>query len=105
MITDIDYFSLSSFTVKPLTPLSDHSQITLFHKRTDMETTKHSQPSKVYNIRNSYRWVQNSTEEYQKATCTQNIQTLLDNFLDTTFTHSKEGINLAVENINYTVPC
>ena len=44
---------------------------------------------------------QNSTEEYQKATWNQNIQTLLDNFLDTTFTHSKEGINLAVQNINY----
>jgi hypothetical protein len=101
MITDIDPFSLSSFTVKPLTPLSDHSQITLFLKRTDMETTTHSQPSKLYNIRHSYRWAQNSTEEYQKATWNQNIQTLLDNFLDTTFTHSKEGINLAVQNINY----
>jgi hypothetical protein len=101
MITDIDPFSLSSFTVKPLTPLSDHSQIMLFLKITDMETNRHSQPSKLYNIINSYRWAQISTEEKQKATCKQNIQTLLDNFLDTTFTHSKEGINLAVQNINY----
>lgn len=96
MITDIDPFSLSSFTIKPLTPLSDHSHITLFLKRTDKETITHSQP-KLYNIINSYRWAQNSTEEYQKASGNQNTQTLLDNFLDTTFTHSKEGINLAKE--------
>jgi hypothetical protein len=97
MITDIDPFSLSSVTVKPLTPPSDHSQIALLLLRTDMETTTHSQPSKLYNIRNSYRWAQNSTEDYKKATCNQNIQTLLDNFLDSTFTHGKEGINLAVK--------
>jgi hypothetical protein len=71
--------------------------MTLFLKRTDMETTTHSQPSTLYNIRNSYRWAQNSTEEYQNATGNQNIQTLLDNFLDTIFIHSKEGINLAVK--------
>ncbi len=65
MITDLDPFSLSSFTVKPLTPLSDHSQITLFIKRSDMKMV-HTQPNKLCNIRNSYRWtktVQNNTTE------------------------------------------
>ena len=100
MITDIDPFSLSSFTVKPLTPLSDHSHITLFLKGTDMETITHSQPSKLYSIRNAYRWAQNSREEYQKVASNQNIKTLLDNFLVSTSTHSKEVINLAVKNIN-----
>ncbi|KAG5837931.1 hypothetical protein ANANG_G00218340 [Anguilla anguilla] len=37
MITDIDPSSLSSFTVKPLTLLSDHSHITLFIKSSDIK--------------------------------------------------------------------
>ena len=99
MITDLDPSSLSSFTVKPLTPLSDHSQITLFIKRSDIKMTN-TQPNKLYNIRNSYRWDQNSTEQYQKAIDTPKIQTLLDNFLDCKYSHSKESLNLAVNNIN-----
>lgn len=99
MMTDIDPSSLSSFTVKPLTPLSDHSQITLFIKRSDIQII-HTQPSKLYNIRNSYRWDQNSAEQYQKAINNSKIQTLLDNFLNSTYSYNKEGLNLAVKNIN-----
>ena len=99
MITDLEPSSLSSFTVKPLTPLSDHSQITLFIKRSDIKLV-HTQPSKLYNIRNSYRWDQNSTEQYQRAIDTQKIQTLLDNFLNCTYSSNKENLNLAVNNIN-----
>ena len=75
MITDLEPSSLSSFTVKPLTPLSDHSQITLFIKRSDIERI-HTEPNKLYNIGNSYRWDQNSTEQYQRAIDTPKIQTL-----------------------------
>ncbi len=62
MITDLDPFSFRAFTVKPLTPLSDHSQITLYLKRTT-NMNIHSQPSRLYNIRENYRWAQNSTEK------------------------------------------
>ncbi len=101
MITDLEPSSLSSSTVKPLTPLSDHSQITLFIKRSDIKMV-HTQPNKLYNIRNSYRWDQNSTEQYQRASDTPKIQTLLDNFLDCTYSCNKENLNLAVNNINNT---
>ncbi len=37
MITDLDSFSFRAFTVKPLTPLSDHSQITLYLKSENMK--------------------------------------------------------------------
>ena len=97
MITDLDSSSLSSFIVKPLTPLSDHSQINLFIKRSDTKLTQ-TQPSKLFNIRN--RWDQNSTTQYQEAINTPKIQTVLDNFLDSTYSHSKEELNLAVDHIN-----
>ncbi|KAL6484036.1 hypothetical protein MHYP_G00089090 [Metynnis hypsauchen] len=93
MVTDLDPFSLSAFTVKALTPLSDHSQITVFIKRTETNSTAHTQPSELYSIRRPYRWAQNSPEEFQKAIRDPNIQTLLDTFLDTTYTHSNEGDN------------
>lgn len=87
MVSDLDLFSLSAFTVKPLTPLSDHSQITVFLKRTNNTTPP--QPSKLFNIKKSCRWAENSTEEFQKALSTPEIQTLLDTFLDTTYVHRK----------------
>ncbi|KAI4889447.1 hypothetical protein NFI96_002246 [Prochilodus magdalenae] len=101
MITDLDPFSLSGFTVKPLTPLSDHSQITVFINRTETNSTAHTQPSKLYSIRRPYRWAQNSPEEFQKAIRDPEIQTLLDTFLDTTYAHSDEGVDLAVRAINH----
>ncbi len=65
MITDIDPSSLRSFTVRELTPLSNHSQITAYLKKT--ENNINTKPSKLYNIRKPYRWAENSAEEYQKA--------------------------------------
>ena len=99
MITDLDPFSLSSFTVKPLTPLSDHSQITLFIKRTETNTTP-SQPSNLTNITRTFRWAPNSEQEFEKAVVHPQIQAQLDSFLDTPHAHSNEGIDNAVAKIN-----
>ena len=87
-ITDMDPFSLSAFTIKPLTPLSDHSQITVFLKRTETNISTPPQPSKLFNIKKTYRWAENSAEHFQKAIDTPEVQTLLDTFLDTTYTCS-----------------
>ncbi len=99
MITDIDPSSLRLFTVRELTPLSDHSQITAYLKKT--ENNINTKPSKLYNIRKPYRWAENSAEEYQKALSSQKIQALIDNFLNNTYAHTNEGVNLAVKYINY----
>ena len=100
MITDLDPFSFRAFTVKPLTPLSDHSQVTVYLKRTT-NTGIHSQPSKLYNIRENYRWEQNSTEKYLTAISHPKVCLLIDNFLGRIYPHNQDGVNLAVENINY----
>ncbi len=99
MITDINPSSLRSFTVRELTPLSDHSQITVYLKKT--ENNINTKPSKLYNIRKPYRWGENSAEEYQKALSSQKIQALIDNFLNNTYAHTNKGVNLAVKDINY----
>lgn len=98
VITDIDPMSIRAFTVKPLSPLSDHSQLTIFIKMSENNTLK-SQPSKLFHFKKSYRWAENSNEEFIKATGTQHIQALLETFLDTPYTLSTEGVNQAVETI------
>ncbi len=95
MITDIDPSSLRLFTARELTPLSDHSQVTAYLKKT--ENNINTKPSKLYNIRKPYRWAENSAEEYQKALSSQKIQALIDNFLNNTYAHTNEGVNLAVK--------
>ncbi len=69
MITDIDPSSLRPFTVRELTPLSDHSQITVYLKKT--ENIINTKSSKLYNIRKPYRWAENNAEEYKKALSSQ----------------------------------
>ncbi|XP_048053738.1 uncharacterized protein LOC125272717 [Megalobrama amblycephala] len=100
MFTDFDLFSFRAFTVKPLTPLSDHSQITVYLKRTE-NTNIHAQPSKLYNITKNYRWVQDSTEKYPTAFDHPQVCLLMDNFIENIYPHNEDGINMAVENINY----
>lgn len=99
MITDLDPFSLKAFIVKPLTPLSDHSQTTLYLRREE-NTNIHPQPSKLYNIKKNYRWFRNSTEKYLIANDHPQVHLLLDTFIEKTYSPNADGVNLAVENIN-----
>jgi len=76
MITDLDPLFLSSFIVKPLTPLSDHSQMTVFMKRTETNSPQ-SEPNNLFNIKRKYKWAPDSAQEFQKAIGNQQIQRLL----------------------------
>lgn len=99
MITDIDPSSLRSFTVRELTPLSDHSQITVYLKKRQKITLTQS-PVSCTTSENHTDGLKNSAEEYQKALISQKIQALVDNFLNNTYAHTNEGVNLAVKDIN-----
>ena len=70
-----------SSSVRPLTHLSDHSQMTMYLKRAETNNTA-TQSSKLYNIHKPCRWAQNNTDEYQKAIENQEIQSVFDTFLD-----------------------
>ena len=95
--TDLNPESLRSFTDSPLTPLSDQSKITVYLNSVILNHEA-SKPKELRNIKKFYRWKECSVETYQK-TIRQQIQSLLDNFLDKTFHYNSEIVNLAVENL------
>ena len=98
-ITDINVESLRAFTVSQLTPLSDHSKITAYLNRSapNHETIK---PNKLHNIKQRYKWKEQSTEAFQNAIKNKRVQSLLDQFLKNTFQDTSESVNSAVENLN-----
>lgn len=58
-ISDTDPSSFSAFTVRAQTPLSDHSQINIYSRKHTKDITK-KQPSKLYDLNQSYRWAPNN---------------------------------------------
>ena len=97
-ITDLDPLSLRAFTVNPLTPLSDHSNITVYLKR-EHSNYEASKPSELYNTTHSYRWKSDSMESYPKAFENAKIQYSIDYFLSEIFPHNNDGVNTAVGKI------
>ena len=71
-ITDLNPESLRAFTVSPLTPLSNHSKITLYLNRA-MLNHESSKPRDLYSINKCYRWKESSVEIYQKTIGQQQI--------------------------------
>ena len=84
--------------MKEQTPLSDHSQITLYLERADTGNT-FSQPCKLYKIKKQYKWAQNSLEQYQDAMVSEEIQSLLDSNLVQSYPQNPEGVELCLVNI------
>ena len=64
-ITDLNPESLREFTVSPLTPLSDHSKITVYLNRAILNHEA-SKPKELSNIKKCYRWKECRLETYQK---------------------------------------
>lgn len=99
MITDLDPFSFKALTVKPLTPLSDHSQATLYFKIRNNPNACRG-PSNLYNTREKYKWAEHTTETYLQAFCQPQVSLMIENVLMTTYPHNKEGVNIAVKRLN-----
>ena len=102
----VEYFlSLTStqrllgVSVDWLWTLSDHSRITLYLNRA-LLSHEASKPKVRNNIKTCYRWKESSVELYQQTIRQQQIQSILDNFLDKMFHCNSDGLNLAVENLN-----
>ena len=98
-ITDLNPESLRAFIVSSRTLLSDHRKITLYLNRA-MLNHEASKPNKLNNIKKCCSWKENSVEIYQKSFRQQQIQSVLDNFLDKRFHCNSESVNLAVKNLN-----
>jgi len=98
-ITDLNLNFLRAFTVKPLTPLSDHSQITVYLYRTETPNIC-TKPGKMFKIKPSYKWGKESSEMYHSAVTQPETQALLSSFITTNYPHDKKGMNLAVYHLN-----
>lgn len=65
-ITDLNPESLRVFTVSTLTPLSDHSKITVYLNR-EIVNHEASKPKELSNIKKCYRWKECTVETDQKT--------------------------------------
>ena len=99
MLTDIERDHLQAFTVSPLSPLSDHSRITLYIKQDKVEETIQVD-TKLHRAEQPYRWGENSKEQYQQAFCNDGVKALINTFITKFYTSNKDGVNLAVKDIN-----
>ena len=99
-ITDMDPEHINAFIVMPQTPLSDHSQVTLYLNKTEPAQKDHQPTARLFNLESAYRWGQNSTAEYQAALDSAEIEAMLDHFQQTQYPSSNEGLNLATKHLN-----
>ncbi|KAI2665784.1 hypothetical protein H4Q32_022882 [Labeo rohita] len=67
-----------AFTVKPLKPFSDHSQITLYIKQSETVPSPISTPYQMHKM--LFKWTENSTTNYINAIESSEIQSLLHSF-------------------------
>ena len=79
-ITDMDPEHINAFSVMPQTPLSDHSQVTLYLNKTE---PAHQPTARLFNLEPAYRWGESSTAEYQAALDSVEIEAMLDHFQQT----------------------
>ena len=64
-VTDLNPESLRTFTDSPLTPLSDHSKITVYLNRAILNHEV-SKTKELHHIKKRYRWKQSRVETYPK---------------------------------------
>ncbi len=98
-ITDLHLSSLRAFTVKPLKPFSDHSQITLFIKQSETSPTPIRTPYHMHKIM-SFKWTENSASNYMNAVESPEIQSLLHSFQTQAYPKNQFGINQEVQDLN-----
>ncbi len=98
-ITDLDLSSLRAFTVKPLKPFSDHSQITLYIKQSETSPTPIRTPYQMIKIM-SFKWTENSATSYINAVESPEIQSLLHSFQTQEYPKNQFGINQEVQDLN-----
>ncbi len=99
-ITDLHLSSLRAFTVKPLKPFSDHSQISLYIKQSQTLPKPIRTPYHMHKMM-SFKWTENSTTNCMNTIESSEIQSLLHSFQIQEYPKNQFGINQAVKDINY----
>lgn len=98
-ITDLDLSSLRAFTVKPLKPFSDHSQIILYIKQSETSPQTIRTPYQMSKIM-SFKWTETSASNYSTAVDSSEIQSLIHSFQIQEYPKNQFGINQEVQDLN-----
>jgi len=99
-ITDICPKSINVLTVLAQCPISDHNQITLYLKKVETHTLKHTPNDNLLPLPKHYKRTEKSLIDYTNAFSNTNIQTLPDSFLCNQYLLNKGSINLATKDLN-----
>ncbi len=98
-ITDMDLSSFSAFTVIQQTLLSDHNQTNIYIKthhtpeQNQLETCNISGPAEI-------QWTSDSADKFTQELNSEELKNL-PIFMNKTFETTKDGVNLATNEINY----
>ena len=98
-ITDMDPSSISAFTVRPQTPLTDHCQINVYLKTNGEKNYKQPEPCKMYELPTSYKWAPDSDDTFKNILNSPKITNLIYDFLSAKFQTNQSEINRAVTEI------
>ena len=99
-ITDIEPQYINAFTVCLQQPLSDHSQITLFLKKSLSTTVNPNPEPRLFPLPRRYKWTEESTAAYTAALDSAQIHNMLDTYLNTQYQPEREYINLATHHLS-----
>ena len=98
-ITDMDPSTISAFTVRQQSPLSDQSQINLFLKLSAQINDIEREPSKLYNLHPTYRWVPESEDKLIMALNSPELMSDISVYHQKQFASSRDGVNRATNDI------
>ena len=97
-ITDMDPSSISAFTVRPQTPLTDHCQINVYLKTNGQQNNKQPEPCKMFELQ-TYKWAPDSDDTFKNILTSPKITNLIHDFLSAKFQTNQSEINRAVTEI------
>ncbi len=98
----MDLSSFSAFTVIQQTLLSDHNQTNIYIKTHHTHTEQNQlETCKLYQVQQRYKWTSDSADKFTQELNSEELKNLFTIFMNKTFETTKDGVNLATNEINY----
>ena len=99
-ITDMDPSTISAFTVRQQSPLSDHNQINVFFKLSGQMSETKKEPNKLYKLHPTYRWAPDSGEKFIMALNSPDLMNDISKYDQNQYAPTRDSVNKAIDNIN-----
>ena len=100
-ITDMDPSTITAFTARQQSPLSDHNQINMFFKLSDqMSDTKTTKPSKLFKLNPTYIWAPDSGDKFIMALNSPDLMNDISIYDQNQYVSTRDGVNKTTDGIN-----